>query len=84
LSTFSALYAYICGLVSQELSLPFDTPSPEEAVAIAEAILEVYRTEAYPHLAELTIDRVVQPGYSYADEFEFGLDLILDSLDRLK
>ena len=23
---------------------------------------------------------VVQPGYDYADEFEIGLDLILDSL----
>jgi AcrR family transcriptional regulator len=81
---FSALDAYIYGFVSQELSLPFDTSSPDEAAAIAEAILEVFPSEAYPHLAELTIDHVMQPGYSYADEFEFGLDLILDSLDRLK
>jgi hypothetical protein len=24
----------------------------------------------------------MQPGYDYADEFEFGLDLVLDGLDR--
>jgi hypothetical protein len=26
----------------------------------------------------------MQPGYDYAEEFEFGLDLILDGLDRLR
>jgi hypothetical protein len=24
------------------------------------------------------------PGYDYAEEFEFGLDLILDGLERLR
>ena len=27
---------------------------------------------------------VLQPGYDYADEFEFGLDLILDGLERVR
>jgi hypothetical protein len=27
-------------------------------------------------------DHVMQPGYDYADEFELGLDLILDGLER--
>ena len=26
----------------------------------------------------------MQPGYDYAEEFEFGLDLILDGLERLR
>ena len=26
----------------------------------------------------------MQPGYDYADEFAFGLDLILDGLERLR
>jgi hypothetical protein len=26
----------------------------------------------------------MQPGYDYADEFEFGLDLILEGLERLR
>ena len=36
----------------------------------------------YPHLTELTIEHVLQPGYDYANEFEYGLDLILDGLER--
>ena len=81
---YSALDAYIYGFVSQELSLPFDTSSSQEAAAVAEVILENFPTEAFPYLAELTIEHVLQPGYNYADEFEFGLDLILDGLERIK
>jgi hypothetical protein len=25
----------------------------------------------------------MKPGYSYGDEFEFGLDLILDGIERM-
>lgn len=42
-----------------------------------------FPTEAYPYLAELTIEHVLQPGYDYGDEFEIGLDLILDGLEKL-
>jgi hypothetical protein len=38
----------------------------------------------YPHLTELTIEHVLQPGYDYGDEFAFGLDLILDGLERAR
>lgn len=81
---YSALDAYIYGFVAQELSLAFDTSSAEEAAEVAEAILGNFPTEAFPYLAEMTIEHIMQPGYSYADEFEFGLNLILDSLERLK
>jgi hypothetical protein len=27
---------------------------------------------------------VLEPGYDYGDEYEFGLDLILDSLERAR
>jgi hypothetical protein len=38
----------------------------------------------YPHLAEMITDHAIQPGYAYSDEFDFGLDLILDGLERLR
>jgi hypothetical protein len=38
----------------------------------------------YPHLTELTVEHVLQPGYDYGDEFLFGLDLVLDGLDRAR
>ena len=49
-----------------------------------EAFLRQFPADAYPHLAELTIQHVLQPGYDYADEFTFGLDLILDGLERVR
>ena len=30
------------------------------------------------------MDHVLARGFDYADEFEFGLDLILDGLERLR
>jgi len=33
-----------------------------------------------PHLAELTTEVVLQPGYQYGDEFAFGIELVVDGL----
>jgi hypothetical protein len=38
----------------------------------------------YPHLVEVVGGYVAKSGYDYATEFLFGLDLILDGLDRLR
>jgi hypothetical protein len=46
-------------------------------------VLASVSAEEYPHLAELTTHHVLQPGYDHADEYEFGLDLILDGLEAL-
>jgi AcrR family transcriptional regulator len=79
---FSALDSYIYGFALQEASLPFDTA--EETAELAQVILQQFPADQYPHLAELTIEHVLQPGYDYANEFEFGLDLILDGLERAR
>ena len=77
---FSVLDAYVYGFALQEATLPFDS---ETASDVAEAIMARFPTDAYPYLAELTREHVLQPGYDYGDEFEIGLDLILDGLERL-
>ncbi len=77
---YSALDSYIYGFAMQEPSLPFDTP--QETVEVAQAIMAQLPAGEYPHLTELTIEHVLQPGYDYANEFEYGLDLILDGLER--
>jgi len=51
---------------------------------VADSIRRQFPADAYPHLTELTVQHVLQPGYDYADEFEFGLDLILDGLERVR
>lgn len=79
---FSALDSYIYGFALQEASLPFDTA--EETAKVAQMIMARFSSGEYPHLTELTVTHVLQPGYDYGDEFEFGLDLILDGLDRAR
>ena len=76
---YSALDSYIYGFALQERGLPFDTP--EESSALAQQLLAQFPAEKYPHLAELTFEHILRPGYDYSGEFQFGLDLILDGLD---
>jgi hypothetical protein len=78
---YSILDAYIYGFAVQEASLPFDTP--EETAELAEEMMEGFPADAYPHLTELAVQHVLQPGYDYGDEYGFGLELILDGLERL-
>jgi AcrR family transcriptional regulator len=77
---FSAIDSYVYGFALQEATLPFDTA--EETAQVASAIFAGMSAEQYPHFTELTVDHVLQPGYDYSDEFAFGLDLILDGLER--
>ena len=53
-------------------------------VDAADSIVRLFPVDAYPYLTEMAVQHVLQPGYDYADEFEFGLDLILDSLERVR
>ena len=79
---FSAIDSYLYGFAMQELNLPFTTP--EETAEMAVTFLDQFPAEEYPHLAELTTEHVLRPGYDYGDEFAFGLDLILDGLERAR
>jgi hypothetical protein len=47
-------------------------------VELAQEILARFPVKEYPHLAELTAEHVLQPGYDDGNEFPFGLDLILE------
>jgi AcrR family transcriptional regulator len=81
---YSALDSYIYGFALQAPSLPFDTVenTGRDAAKVTQAIMARFTSGQYPHLTEMAVEHVLQPGYDYADEFEFGLDLILDGLER--
>lgn len=64
----------------QELSIPLE--GPEQTADLAEQILAGVPEDAYPHLRELTAEHVLKPGYDFGDEFGWGLDLLLDGLER--
>jgi hypothetical protein len=74
----SAIDSYLYGFAQQERSLAFGTP--DETSELAKAFLLQLPTTQFPSLARLTVEHVLQPGYDYADEYEFGLDIILDGL----
>jgi AcrR family transcriptional regulator len=77
---YSVLDSYIYGFTLNELSLPFD--NPEQIAEVAGNIFRESPMNEYPHLAEMAMDRAMKPGYDYGNEFEFGLELILDGLKR--
>ena len=77
---YSALDSYIYGFALQEASLPFDTGA--QTADVAQEIMAQYSPGEYPHLTELTTKHVLQPGYDYGNEFAYGLDLILNGLER--
>jgi AcrR family transcriptional regulator len=79
---YSLLDSYIYGFALQEASLPFRTP--EEAAEVAQAMMAQLPAEQLPHLSEIAMEHVLQPGYDYGREFLYGLDLILDGLERAR
>jgi AcrR family transcriptional regulator len=77
---YSVMDSYIYGFALQQANLPLETT--ESAAGVAEDILRQLRADEHPHFAEMITEHAMKPGYDYASEFEFGLDLILDGLER--
>jgi hypothetical protein len=49
---------------------------------MAERMLEPFPLGEYPNLADFITEHVMKPGCDFADEFEYGLDVMLDGLER--
>jgi AcrR family transcriptional regulator len=75
---FSAIDAYVYGFVLTELNLPF---APDQAVDEFVAQMGL-PTGAHPYLAEMIAEQVQGQAYAFADEFDYGLELILDGLEE--
>jgi AcrR family transcriptional regulator len=77
---YNLLDSYTYGFALQEQTIPFDTP--EESAEMAEMTVGDHASE-YPYLAEIVVE-LGKKGYDYTEEFEFGIDFILDGLERFK
>jgi AcrR family transcriptional regulator len=77
---YSLRDSHIYGFALQEASLPFGTA--EEAAEAAQTIMAEFPADQFPYLTEIAVEHVLQPGYDYGNEYLFGLDLILDGLER--
>lgn len=79
---YSLLDSYIYGFALTKMSLPFDTS--EEVAQVAQNMLQHSLLNEYPHLLEMLTEHVAKGGYDYDDEFEYGLDVLLDGLERMR
>jgi AcrR family transcriptional regulator len=75
---YNVLDSYIYGFALQEASMPFTTA--EEQADFGQTMLQELAGE-YPYMARVATD-FLESGAEYAAEFAFGLDLILDGLER--
>jgi hypothetical protein len=76
---YSLLDSYIYGFALEEAALPF---TPRDVGEVIVDFLGQFPADQYPYLVEFAQQRVMQPGYDYGDEFDFGLELIFDALQR--
>lgn len=76
------LDSYVYGFALQEASLPFDTVD-EFAVMGEDVYLPQLPPDEFPYLNE-SAAALVADGYDPAEEFTFGLDLVLAALEPLR
>jgi AcrR family transcriptional regulator len=79
---YHALDSHITGFTLWLVSMPFD--SREELLDMAKTFLPQISAEKYPYVIEHAEQHMADPDPEEPSEFEFGLDLILDGLERLK
>jgi AcrR family transcriptional regulator len=79
---YHALDSHITGFTLWLVSMPFD--SREELVDMAATFIPQIPADKYPYVIEHANEHLEQPDPDEPSEFEFGLDLILDGLERLR
>jgi AcrR family transcriptional regulator len=77
---FSLIDSYIYGFIRQSLNI---ASTDSDVPTAAEAFLHVVPVNEYPYLTEMAAMQAATPGYDEESDFEFGLSLILDGLQRL-
>jgi AcrR family transcriptional regulator len=79
---YHQLEIHITGFALWRATLPFETH--EELVEMAQRFLPTFPVDEYPFFVEHIREHLDPPGADEPSEFEFGLDLILDGLERLR
>ena len=75
--------AYIYGFALQQTDMSSQTPEDFAAEAQRQMVDYADALADYPHLVEVVGGYVAKAGYDYDSEFVFGLDVMLDALERL-
>lgn len=77
---YAVIDAFLYGFALQEATLP--ATGGDEMSELATSLADQMPFDELPRLAEFTVDHVLLPGYDFSNEFEFGINLILDGLER--
>ena len=77
---FSLLDSYIYGFGIEQFNFSAESDAPPEERA--EAILASIPAEEYPYLHRMA-SHAMQVGYDAEADFDFGLEIILDGLERV-
>ena len=81
-TAYSLMDAYIYGFALTKMNLPFEDTS--DIVELSETMLAPFPSGEYQNLAEFITDHAMKPGYDFAKEFEPGLGVVLDGLERMR
>jgi AcrR family transcriptional regulator len=81
---YSVQDAYIYGFALQQTDMSSETPEDFAAEAQRQMVDYAEALADYPNLVEVVGGYVAREGYDYEREFLFGLDVILDGLERLR
>ena len=79
---YSLLDGYIYGFALTKMNLPFDRG--DDVAERAQVMLEPFPVDEYPNLVAFIAEHAMQPGYDFGNEFEYGLEVILDGLERVR
>lgn len=77
---YSLLDGYIYGFALTKMNLPFK--ALDDISEMAQTMLEPFPEGEYPNLVAFITDHAMQPGYDFGNEYEYGLDVILDGIER--
>lgn len=77
---WNAIDNHIYGFTLQELNFPIEA---SEYAETAERFITHIPPDQYPYMHQLSL-YIIDGSYNGLHDFEFGLDLILDGLDRLR
>ncbi len=75
---WNAIDSHVYGFTLQKLNFPIE---PEAYATAAESFLPMIPADTFPHLRELS-EKVVDGSHAGIQDFDFGLELILDGLER--
>jgi AcrR family transcriptional regulator len=81
---YSVQDAYIYGFALQQVDMTPETPDDFAASAQRQMVEYESMLADFPYLVEVVGGYVAKAGYDYETEFLFGLDIILDGLERLR